>query len=52
VPELALGAVGEDVVVRPVADVAVTRRIYVSARRGGLERPALAAMVEALLDAR
>ena len=48
VPELALGAFGSGVVVRPVADVAVMRRIYVSARRGGLARPALAAMVEAL----
>jgi hypothetical protein len=27
------------------------RRIYVSARRGGLARPALAAMVDALRDA-
>ena len=52
VPELALGAFGEDVVIRPVADLPVKRRIYVSARRGGLERPALAAMVEALRDAR
>ena len=51
VPELALGAFGSGVVVRPVADVAVKRRIYVSARRGGLARPALAAMVEALADA-
>ena len=51
VPQLALGAFGEDVVVRPVAHVVVTRRIYVSARRGGLERPALAALVEALRDA-
>ena len=40
VPELALGAFGAGVVVRPVADVPVTRRIYVSARRGGLARPA------------
>src|SRR5215216_6044636 len=38
VPELALGAFGDGVVVRPVADVPVERRIYVSARRGGLER--------------
>jgi len=52
VPELALGAFGDGVVVRPVADVQVERRIYVSARRGGLERPALAAMVAALRDAR
>jgi len=52
VPELALGAFGDGVVVRPVADVPVERRIYVSARRGGLERPALAAMVAALRDAR
>jgi hypothetical protein len=36
------------VVIRPVADVPVTRRIYVSARRGGLARPALAAMLDAL----
>jgi DNA-binding transcriptional LysR family regulator len=50
VPELALGAFGAGVVARPVSDVPVTRRIYVSARRGGLERPALAAMVEALRD--
>jgi molybdate transport repressor ModE-like protein len=48
VPELALGAFGPDVVVRPVADVVVQRRIYVAVRRGGLERPALGAMVEAL----
>jgi DNA-binding transcriptional LysR family regulator len=48
VPALALGAFGPDVVVRPVADVAVTRRLYAAARRGGLARPALAAMVEAL----
>ena len=51
VPELALGSFGSGVVVRPVADVPVKRRIYVSARRGGLARPALAAMVEALADA-
>jgi DNA-binding transcriptional LysR family regulator len=50
VPELALGAFGAGVVVRPVADVPAMRRIYVSARRGGLERPALAAMVEALRE--
>jgi molybdate transport repressor ModE-like protein len=50
VPELALGAFGAGIVVRPIADVPVTRRIYVSARRGGLERPALAAMVGALRD--
>jgi molybdate transport repressor ModE-like protein len=48
VPELALAAFGPDVVVRPVADVAVRRRIYVSARRGGLARPALAALVDEL----
>jgi hypothetical protein len=29
----------------------VTRRIYAAARSGGLERPALAAMVEALREA-
>jgi molybdate transport repressor ModE-like protein len=51
VPELALGAFGSDVVARPVADVRVMRRIYVSARRGGLARPALAARVDALRDA-
>jgi molybdate transport repressor ModE-like protein len=51
VPELALAAFGPDVVVRPVADVPVTRRIYVSARRGGLARPALAAMLDALREA-
>jgi molybdate transport repressor ModE-like protein len=51
VPALALGAFRSGVVVRPVADVPVTRRIYVCARRGGLERPALAAMVEALRSA-
>ena len=38
IPELALGAFGAGTVVRPVADVPVTRRVYVSARRGGLER--------------
>jgi DNA-binding transcriptional LysR family regulator len=48
VPQLALGSFGTGVVVRPVADVPVTRRIYVAVRRGGLERPALKAMVEAL----
>ena len=48
VPELALGGFGPDVAIRPVADVPVTRRLYAAARRGGLERPALAAMVEAL----
>jgi molybdate transport repressor ModE-like protein len=48
VPELALDAFGPDVAIRPVADVPVTRRIYAAARRGGLERPALRAMVEAL----
>jgi molybdate transport repressor ModE-like protein len=48
VPELALGAFADGVVVRPVADVVVARRIYAAARRGGLERPALAAMVDAL----
>jgi molybdate transport repressor ModE-like protein len=48
VPELALAAFGPDVAVRPIADVPVTRRIYVSARRGGFARPALAAMVDAL----
>ncbi len=41
----------EGVVVRPVADVPVTRRIYAAARRGGLERPALA-MVDARCSAR
>jgi DNA-binding transcriptional LysR family regulator len=50
VPELALGAFGAGVAVRPVADVPVIRRIYVSARRGGLERPALRAMVDALRE--
>jgi len=48
VPELALGAFGPDVAVRRVRDVPVTRRIYAAARRGGLARPALAAMVDAL----
>ena len=48
VPQLALSAFGSGVVVRPVGDVPVTRRIYVAARRGGLERPALAAMADAL----
>jgi molybdate transport repressor ModE-like protein len=51
VPELALPAFGPDVVVRPVADVPVTRRIYVSARRGGFARPALGAMRDALREA-
>ena len=51
VPELALSAFGAGVVVRPVADVPVTRRIYAAARSGGFERPALAAMVEALREA-
>ena len=51
IPELALGAFGTGTVVRPVADVPVTRRVYVSARRGALERPALAAMVDALRGA-
>ena len=51
IPELALGAFGAGTVVRPVADVPVTRRVYVSARRGGLERPALAAMVDAIRGA-
>jgi molybdate transport repressor ModE-like protein len=48
VPELALAAFGPDVEVRRIADVPVTRRIYASARRGSLARPALAAMVDAL----
>jgi molybdate transport repressor ModE-like protein len=48
VPALALGAFGDGVVVRPVADIQVARRIYAAARRGGSERPALRAMVEAL----
>jgi molybdate transport repressor ModE-like protein len=48
VPELALGAFGSGVSVRAIADVPVTRRLYAAARRGGLERPALAAMVDAL----
>lgn len=48
IPELALDAFGDGVVVRPVADIEVRRRIYVAARRGGLARPALAAMAEAL----
>jgi molybdate transport repressor ModE-like protein len=48
VPEIALDAFGPDVAFRPVADVPVTRRLYAAARRGGLERPALAAMVDAL----
>jgi molybdate transport repressor ModE-like protein len=51
VPEIALDAFGPDVAIRPVADVPVTRRLYAAARRGGLERPALAAMVDALRDA-
>src|SRR5918997_383726 len=47
VPELAAGpAFGPGVVVRPVADVRVGGRLYAATRRGGLERPALAAMVE------
>jgi DNA-binding transcriptional LysR family regulator len=50
VPELALAAFGAEVMVRPVADVPVTRRIYVSARRGGFGRPALAAMLAALKE--
>jgi DNA-binding transcriptional LysR family regulator len=48
VPAPALGAFGPGVVARPVADVVVARRLYAAARRGGLERPALAAMVDAL----
>ena len=48
IPEIALEAFGDGVVVRPVADVVVRRRIYAAARRGGLARPALAAMVDAL----
>ena len=44
IPEIALGAIGEGTVARPGADVPVTRRIYVAARRGGLGRPALAAL--------
>ena len=51
VPELALSAFGPDVTVRPIADVPVTRRLYAATRRGGLGRPALAAMVEALREA-
>ena len=51
IPQIALAAFGEGTVVRPVADVPVARRIYATARRGSLERPALAAMVEALRDA-
>jgi DNA-binding transcriptional LysR family regulator len=50
VPALALDAFGPEVAVRPVADVPVTRRIYTAARRGGLERPALSAMVSALQE--
>jgi molybdate transport repressor ModE-like protein len=52
IPEIALDAFGPDVTIRPVADVPVTRRVYAAARRGGLERPALAAMVEALREVR
>jgi molybdate transport repressor ModE-like protein len=48
VPQLALDAFGPDVEIRPVADVAVRRRLYAAARRGGFERPAVAAMVDAL----
>jgi molybdate transport repressor ModE-like protein len=48
VPGLALDAFPAGVVVRPVADVPVARRLYAAARRGGLERPALAAMVDSL----
>jgi molybdate transport repressor ModE-like protein len=48
VPELALDAFGPDVAIRPVADVPVTRRLYAAARRGGFERPAVAAMVDEL----
>ena len=51
IPALALDAVGPGVVIRDVADVPVRRRIYLAARRGGLERPALAALVAALRDA-
>src|SRR5215216_2111535 len=50
VPEIALGAFGTVVIVRPVADVPVTRRLFAATRRGGLERPALATMVDALRD--
>ena len=49
VPGLALPAFGgPEVGIHPVADVPVTRRIFAAARRGGLERPAAAAMVAAL----
>ena len=51
IPEIALGALGDGTVVRPVADVPVARRIYAATRRGGLERPAPAALVAALSDA-
>ena len=51
IPEIALDAFGPGVVVPPVADVPVRRRIYAAARRGGLARPALAAMVDALRGA-
>jgi molybdate transport repressor ModE-like protein len=51
VPEIALDAFGPELTIRPVADVPVTRRVYAAARRGGLERPALAAMVDALREA-
>jgi DNA-binding transcriptional LysR family regulator len=40
IPEIALGAFGEGTVVRPVADVPVARRIYATARRGGLRAAA------------
>ena len=46
VPGLALPAFGgPEVGIHRVADVPVTRRIFAAARRGGLERPAAAAMV-------
>jgi molybdate transport repressor ModE-like protein len=48
VPELALAAFGKGVVVRPLADVPVRRRIFVAARRGGLVRPAFSALVDEL----
>ena len=51
-PGLALPAFGgPEVGIHPVADVPVTRRIFAAARRGGLERPAAAAMVAALREA-
>jgi DNA-binding transcriptional LysR family regulator len=50
-PTLAQSSFGEGVVLRPVGDAHAARRIYVAARRGTAQRPAVNAVLDALRTA-